>query len=115
MDGARSRPWARASSAQEEIRYHKRDFWGTENLRFAEPHFRMRKVARQVRKLAGGREVDLLDVGCGPGSLAGLVPPGVRYHGIDIAIQEPAPNLIESDIVEEPIAFNGMRFDIVVA
>lgn len=96
-------------------RYYKRDFWQTENLRYTEPHFRMRKVARQVRKLAGGREVDLLDVGCGPGTLAGLMPDGVHYHGIDIAIQRPAPNLLESDITAEPVGFRGMRFDIVVA
>src|SRR4051812_35646427 len=40
---------------------------------------------------------------------------GVRYHGIDIAIQEPAPNLIETDIIEAPIAFGGKTFDVIVA
>ena len=58
---------------------------------------------------------DLLDVGCGPAALASLLPANVRYHGIGIAIQEPAPNLIEADLVEQPIAFPGMTFDIVVA
>ncbi len=40
---------------------------------------------------------------------------GVRYHGIDIAIQEPASNLIETDIIEAPIAFGGKTFDVIVA
>jgi SAM-dependent methyltransferase len=96
-------------------RYYKRDFWETENLRYAEPHFRLRKVAWLVRKLAGSRELDLLDVGCGPGTLAGLLPASVRYHGIDIAIQRPAPNLLELDLTKEPAGFRGLRFDIVVA
>jgi predicted TPR repeat methyltransferase len=43
------------------------------------------------------------------------MPPGVRYHGIDIAISEPAPNLIEMDIIEEPVSFRGKKFDVVVA
>jgi SAM-dependent methyltransferase len=97
------------------VKYRKRDFWETENLKFTEPHFRMRKVAGQVRKLAGTRELDLLDVGCGPATLAGLLPASLRYHGTDIAIQDPAPNLIEADFAEQPIAFRGMTFDIVVA
>jgi SAM-dependent methyltransferase len=95
--------------------YHKRDFWGTENLKFTEPHFRMRKVAGQLRKLAAGRELDVLDVGCGPGALASLLPSNLHYYGIDIAIHKPAANMIELDFAENPIAFNGMKFDIVVA
>ena len=102
-----------------EIRYHKRDFWGTENLKYATPHFRMRKVARLIHAVARARPkasgLDLLDVGCGPGTLARLLPDGVRYHGIDIAIAAPAPNLLEADIVQVPIAFGGAAFDIVVA
>ncbi|HEX4831979.1 MAG TPA: class I SAM-dependent methyltransferase [Trebonia sp.] len=102
------------------INYHKRDFWGTENLKYATPHFRMRKVARVIRsaaarRAAGGPGLDLLDVGCGPGTLAALLPPGVRYHGIDIALAEPAPHLRESDIVTTPIDFGGRTFDIIVA
>lgn len=98
-----------------EARYYKRDFWAVENLKYVEPHFRMRKVAREVRRVTRGRECDLLDVGCGPGSLASLMPPGVHYHGIDIAIPEPAPNLVEMDIIEEPVSFRGKKFDVVVA
>jgi SAM-dependent methyltransferase len=97
------------------VRYEKRDFWASESYKFVEPHFRMRKVAREVRRVTRGRECDLLDVGCGPASLARLMPSGVHYYGIDIAIPEPAPNLIEMDIVEEPISFHGMKFDLVVA
>ena len=32
-----------------------------------------------------------------------------------MAIQEPAPNLIESDIVRTPIEFAGQKFDIIIA
>lgn len=95
--------------------YYKRDFWGVENLKFVDVHFRMAKMARVIHRLAGGRECNLLDVGCGPGTLGRLLPGSVRYHGIDIAIQEPASNLIETDIVQSPISFRGMRFDIIVA
>ncbi len=105
-----------ASTADEgEVRYCKRDFWASESFKFVEPHFRMHKVAREVRRVTGGRECDLLDVGCGPATLASLMPPGVHYHGIDLAIPEPAPNLIEMDIIEEPISFRGKKFDVVVA
>jgi hypothetical protein len=75
----------------------------------------MRKVARMVRSTIRGRQCDLLDVGCGPATLAQFMPAGVRYHGIDIAIQEPAPNLIETDITKAPIAFGSMTFDVIVA
>jgi SAM-dependent methyltransferase len=96
-------------------RYYKKDFWSTENLKYSEPHFRMRKVASVVSRLARDREGDLLDVGCGPGTLQHLMPANVRYHGIDISIPYPAKNLIEKDILESPIDFRGMRFDFVVA
>jgi len=95
--------------------YYKRDFWQTENLKYVKVHYRMAKMARVVRGLVDGQACDLLDVGCGPGTLARLLPPSVRYHGIDIAIQEPAPNLIEMDILQSPVSFRGMTFDIIAA
>ena len=97
------------------VRYEKRDFWAGESAKFVPPHFRMGKVAREVRRVTGGRECDLLDVGCGPATLGRLMPPGVHYYGMDIAIPKSAPNLIEMDIIEEPISFHGMKFDLVVA
>ena len=99
----------------DEVRYYKRDTWAIENLKHAEPHFRLRKVARVVDRIADGRPCDLLDVGCGPAALARLMPPAVRYHGIDIAIHEPARNLMELDILENPISFGGKKFDVIVA
>ena len=45
--------------------YYKRDFWGKENLKFIEPHFRLEKSARIIDNIARGRDCDLLDVGCG--------------------------------------------------
>jgi len=50
-----------------------------------------------------------------PATLGRLLQPNIRYHGIDIAIHDPAPNLIESDILKKPIRFADQRFDIVAA
>jgi SAM-dependent methyltransferase len=97
------------------IKYYKKDFWSEENLRYSVPHFRMLKVARIIRRLAHDREVNLLDVGCGPGALGALMPSNVDYYGIDISIPEPAANLLEADILQAPIDFKGMTFDLVVA
>lgn len=97
------------------VKYYKKDFWSTENLKYSEPHFRMRKVARLVRKMASNLQCDLLDVGCGPAALAGLVPSNVHYYGIDISVPRPASNLLEVDILEAPIGFHDMKFDFVVA
>ncbi|HXT87965.1 MAG TPA: class I SAM-dependent methyltransferase [Trebonia sp.] len=101
--------------APESTIYYKKDFWSKENIKYAEPHFRMRKVARLIRSRARGKQCDLLDLGCGPAALAKILPPNINYHGIDISIPEPAPNLIEADILEKPIDFRGMKFDYVVA
>ena len=43
------------------------------------------------------------------------MPPGVRYHGVDIAIPVLAPNLIEMDIIEEPVSFRGQTFGVCAA
>ena len=101
--------------AGDEVSYYKRGFWETENLKYAEPHFRMRKVAWAIGLLTQGKQCDLLDLGCGPGALAHLLPANIRYHGIDIAIQHPAPNLVEMDILAQPISFRGQQFDVVTA
>jgi predicted TPR repeat methyltransferase len=44
----------------------KPDFWSQENLKYTQPHYRMRKVTRMVNRLADGKACRLLDVGCGP-------------------------------------------------
>jgi len=95
--------------------YYKREFWNEENLKFSEPWYRLQKSARIIGKLARGRESTLLDIGCGPGTLMRLLPKNVHYYGMDIAIHDPAPNFRELDILENPISFDGRRFDIVVA
>jgi SAM-dependent methyltransferase len=95
--------------------YHKKDFWSKENLNFSQPHVRHEKTAQIVNRLARGRECTLLDVGCGPAALMRLLPPNVQYYGIDIAIPNPAPNLIEADLLETPIRFGDKRFDIITA
>jgi SAM-dependent methyltransferase len=75
----------------------------------------MTKAARLICKLAQGMECDLLDVGCGPATLMRLLTRNIHYYGIDIAIHDPAPNLVQLDFVENPIQFDGKKFDIVVA
>lgn len=94
---------------------HKKDFWSEENLKYSRPHYRMEKASRILNKLARGRDCTLLDVGCGPATLISLLRPNIHYYGIDIAIQNPAPNLIEADLLETPISFGGRRFDIILA
>ena len=101
--------------ADSAVKYYKRDFWSEENLRFTKPHFRLEKAARIVNKIAGDADLDLLDVGCGPATLSKFLKPNIRYHGIDMAIHDPAPNLLEADLVKSPIGFGDKQFDIVIA
>jgi SAM-dependent methyltransferase len=98
-----------------QVRYYKKDFWKTENLKYSTPHFRMEKAARIINQLSRGRTPDLLDVGCGPATLQHLVTPNVIYHGIDIAIPNPGPTLAEVDFVANPIGLRDQRFDVVLA
>ena len=95
--------------------YYRKDFWSKENLKFIQPHFRLEKSARIINAMAQGRKCDLLDVGCGPATLMRLLRNNVHYYGIDIAIHNPAPNLIEADFLTTPIKFNDKLFDIVLA
>lgn len=96
-------------------KYYKRDFWASENLKYVQPHFRMEKCARLINRLAKGQQCDLLDVGCGPATLGHLVSRNISYYGIDMAIHNPGPNLMEADFVESPIRWNDRTFDIVLA
>lgn len=101
--------------AQVTEKYYPQDFWATENLKYVKPHFRLSKAARIVNGLARGKECDLLDVGCGPATLARLINEKINYHGIDIAIHNPAPNLLQTDFLAAPIQFGERKFDIIVA
>ncbi len=95
---------------------YKKDFWSKENLKYSRPHYRLEKSARLINRLTQGkRRLTLLDVGCGPAALMPLLRSNIQYYGIDIAIHDPAPNLIEADLVNTPIRFDGKRFDIVIA
>lgn len=100
---------------EEASRYYKKDFWSKENLKFSKPHYRLEKSSRIINRIAGRRECALLDVGCGPAALRSLMRPNIQYYGIDIAIQEPAPYLLEADLIEAPVRFGDKKFDIVVA
>lgn len=94
---------------------YKKDFWRKENLQYGRPHYRLEKSARIINKIARGRSCTLLDVGCGGAALRPLLRPNIEYYGIDIAIHDPAPNLIEADFLEAPIPFADKRFDIIIA
>jgi SAM-dependent methyltransferase len=94
---------------------YKRDFWIKENRKHVSAHYRLQKSARIINAIAGRDERDLLDVGCGPATLMHLLRPNIHYYGIDIAIHDPAPNLVEADILEKPITFAARRFDVVAA
>lgn len=96
-------------------RYYKKDFWRDENLKYVKPHHRLAKSARIINSIARGEERTLLDVGCGPATLMRLLDPNIHYYGIDIAIQQPASNLIECDFLEAPIRFGDKKFDMIVA
>jgi cyclopropane fatty-acyl-phospholipid synthase-like methyltransferase len=95
--------------------FRSRDYWVVENAQYAEASFRLRKCARVLNELAGDRKCALLDVGCGPAALQPLLKPNISYYGIDIAIHKPGVYLREVDTAREPIAFDNMRFDFVVA
>jgi len=99
----------------EVARPYSKEFWGAESSKFLAPHHRLQKVARIINRTAGVQQCDLLDVGCGPGTLMRLLRPNIHYHGIDLYVGEPAPYLVEADLLESPIAFGDKRFDIVVA
>jgi SAM-dependent methyltransferase len=94
---------------------YKKEFWSKENLKYSHPHYRLEKSARIINRLARRKSCRLLDVGCGPATLMPLLRPNIQYYGIDIAIHDPAPNLIETDILETPIRFGDKRFDIILA
>jgi len=106
---------SRRDAAENAMQYYGREFWRKENLKFSRPHYRMEKAVRIIDSLVRDQERDLLDIGCGPAALKYLLPPTVHYYGIDVAIQESAPNLIEADIIRTPIEFAGKKFDIVLA
>ena len=90
-----------------------RDFWQLESLRYTESHFRLEKCAKIINSLSKNRGCDLLDVGCGPATIAKLLQKNIHYYGIDLVIHAPAPNLLEMDIRQNEIGFNGRMFDIV--
>jgi SAM-dependent methyltransferase len=94
---------------------YKRDFWLQENRKLIPAHHRLQKVARVTNRIARRADCDLLDVGCGPATLMNHLNDNIRYYGIDIALHDLAPNLIERDLTLDPIAFHGRKFQIVVA
>lgn len=95
--------------------FNKRDFWIEENLVYAKPSFRAKKCAGIIAEITKGERCDLLDIGCGPASLCQVVGSNINYHGMDIAIHQPAPYLRELDFAQNVISFDDKRFRIVVS
>ena len=114
-DPANAKGIAPEGAADDSVRYRKKDFWSKESPTWSQPHYRLEKAARLINRLAQGKKCTLLDVGCGPATLMRELTPNIEYFGVDIAIPEPAPNLIEADLLESPIRFGDNRFDIVLA
>jgi SAM-dependent methyltransferase len=98
-----------------EVLYWDKEHWLSSTGFYKQPYLRLEKCARIVNVLAGKHGVDLLDIGCGPATLGQLLQANIRYHGIDIAIHQPAANLVEMDVTKEQIRFHDKRFDLVVA
>lgn len=44
-----------------------------------------------------------------------LLDKNINYHCMDTPIHNPAPNLLQTDFLENPISFQGRRFNIVLA
>lgn len=100
---------------QTKDQFFKREFWSVENLNYSKPHFRLEKSARLLNALTERKECDLLDVGCGPATLMHLLHTNIHYYGIDIALHDTQPNLMQVDFIEHPIRFEDRRFDVILA
>jgi SAM-dependent methyltransferase len=96
-------------------KYFSRDYWIQENLAYSHVYFRTEKIASIANALAKGERCDLLDIGCGPCTLATLLHKNINYFGIDIAIHDPKPYLVEADIVNNAIVWRDKSFDLIVA
>jgi len=94
---------------------YNRDFWIEQGrANYSKPHYRLEKSARIINRLARNRgQCTLFDIGCGPAALERLLSPNISYYGVDMAIQEPRPNLIENNFIESPIWFSDMQFDFI--
>ncbi|MFZ2095941.1 MAG: class I SAM-dependent methyltransferase [Anaerolineales bacterium] len=95
--------------------FHDQNWWQQESLKYNQPHYRLVKCARIVNALAGDKECDLLDIGCGPAILSQLVEKNIHYYGIDLVIHDPSPNLLEIDLAMNEINFQEKSFDLIVA
>ncbi|MFA6393954.1 MAG: class I SAM-dependent methyltransferase [Patescibacteria group bacterium] len=58
-------------------------YWSIESLKYQKPHERIRKIYREIIK--GSTSGSVLDIGCGPASLALLLQSGnFKYSGVDV-------------------------------
>ena len=91
--------------AANRMQYYKNDFWSYENTKYARPHFRLQKSARIVNRVAGRGRATFSTWVADRRHSRGCSRSNISYYGIDIAIQDPAPNLLEADILENTIKF----------
>ncbi|MFH1130952.1 MAG: class I SAM-dependent methyltransferase, partial [Pseudomonadota bacterium] len=79
---------------------------------------RMEYAVRLLRELPGVENAHILDVGCGRGGLAYLLPDHTELHGVDISEKavEEARKLYKEvhvvDLDDEPMPFQSSFFDI---
>ena len=82
---------------------HKRDFWSKENLKVQPTALSPRKVRTNYKQAGARQKMHASRRWLRAGSLDALsFVPNIQYYGIDIAIHDPAPNLIEADFLETP-------------
>ena len=94
---------------------YKKDFWRREHAKFLRPHYRLEKSASLINRIVGSSPCSLLDVRMRPGD-PGIIAPAEHRLSRDRHLDGgPAPNLLEADILREPIAFPDKSFDMVVA
>lgn len=92
-----------------------REHWIKRHDFYKTRYFRLEKCAKIVNSISEKPNCHLLDVGCGPATLSKLLDSNINYYGMDLVIQEPAPNLIEIDITKNEIKYKDKQFDIIVA
>ena len=93
----------------------RREYWLKRAEFYKQPYFRVRKCAKIANAVSRRRNCDLLDVGCGPATLSRLLDNNISYYGLALVIHEPAPNLRETDLRENEIAYESKKFDIIIA
>ena len=92
-------------------------YWNVRSPEFDAVHARLRLIGRLAAALHGVRSV--LDVGCGPAALRGVLPPAAEYFGVDVAstvieAQRDPAHFEVVNLDRSPRPFGGRRFDLLI-